>query len=272
MRIAITGSAGFIGAEMVNYLSSRHDILALQRKAGGGKANVQIRQFDLTNDSTFNAVSDCDVLVHCAFIKSDKKNKLAFKQNVEATVKLAQLCKEKGVHFIFLSTMSAHSEALSNYGKHKFEIENLLPRENVCVLKLGLVIGSTGGLFHSIKGIVSKAAAIPLVDGGTQPIQVIHISDLCKIVETVAQQRITGTYNVGTPQVYRLKDLYAQIALAENKTPKFISIPFWFMKLALGTLELLPIQLPVTTENLLGLKQLKAFDTAGDLKKLGIDL
>jgi NADH dehydrogenase len=272
MKIAITGSAGFIGAELVKYLSANHQVTALQRKAGSNTANVQVVPFDLTNESTFDAATNCDVLVHCAFIRSDKKNPQAFKQNISATLKLAELCQKKGVHFIFLSTMSAHSEALSDYGKHKYEIEQLLPKQNVSVLKLGLVIGSTGGLFYSIRGIVSKAAFIPMVDGGTQPIQVIHISDLCRLIETVAQKRLSGTYNIGTPKVYQLKELYSEIARVENKNPKYVSIPFWFMKLALGILELLPIPPPVTTENLLGLKQLKAFDTSEDLKKIGVEL
>jgi hypothetical protein len=42
--------------------------------------------------------------------------------------------------------------------------------------------------------------------------------------------------------------------------------------LALGTIETLRIPFNVSQENLLGLKQLKAFDTKNDLDKLGVSI
>lgn len=272
MRIAITGSSGFIGGELVKYFSISHLVIALQRKQGEEKKNVEFRNFDLTDEKTFSAVDGTDILVHCAFIRADKNNRNAFVQNVEGTLQLAQLCAEKKIHFVFLSTMSAHADALSYYGKHKFEIEQKLSKENVCVLKLGLVIGNTGGLFNNIRTIISKSSFIPMVDGGMQPIQIVHISDLCRVIEIISAEKISGTFSIGTPKVYQLKELYEQIAKAEKKSPKFISVPYSLMDFVLSIAEIFPIQLPVTTENLRGLKQLKAFSTETDLKKLVIEL
>jgi hypothetical protein len=44
------------------------------------------------------------------------------------------------------------------------------------------------------------------------------------------------------------------------------------VSVALGTIETLRIPFNVSQENLLGLKQLKAFDTKHDLEKLGVPI
>lgn len=273
MNIAITGASGFIGAELVQRLSANHNILALKRKlTGATTVNVEERLFDLTDETTFGNLQGADVLVHCAFIKAGKNNPNALQTNVATTLKLAAQCKEQGIHFVFLSTMSAHGEALSDYGKHKFDLEQKLDDSQCCILKLGLVMGDSGGLYNNIKQTIAKASVIPLVSGGLQPIQVVHITDLAKLIEKIAEQRITGTYSIGTAQVYTLKYMYQAIATAQGKTPRFVSLPFGFMRLALGVAEGMGLTLPVTTENLLGLKQLKAFNTQPDLDRLQITL
>lgn len=273
MKIAITGASGFIGNELVSRLAAKHSIIALRRRlSGSAMPNVEERKFDLEDEATFAAVKDADVLVHCAFIKAGKDKPNANKTNIETVEKLAGICRQNGVFFIFISTMSAHQNALSEYGKHKFEIENKLDANLVSVLKLGLVMGNTGGLFNTIKQTIAKASVVPLISGGKQPIQIIHIEDLTKIIEKVSVEKLSGVFSIGTPKVYTMKYMYEQIAHAQNKQIRFVSLPFVFMKLGLGIVEGIGLTLPVTTENLLGLKQLQAFDTAPSLNKIGVEL
>lgn len=273
MKIAIAGASGFIGAELVKYLSAHHSIIALKRTlTNAAGQNTEERRFDLTDENTFNAFDDAEVLVHCAFIKADKKNKHALQTNIDATLKLAAICKQKNIHFVFLSSMSAHGDALSDYGKHKFNLEQKLDNTTACILKLGLVMGSSGGLYNTIQQTIAKSSVIPLISGGQQPIQVIHISDLAKLIEKIVQQKITGTYCIGSAKVYTLKYMYEAIAASRGKKIKFASLPFGFMRFSLSIAEGVGLTLPVTTENLLGLKQLKAFDTQADLNALKITL
>jgi NADH dehydrogenase len=273
MKIAISGASGFIGGELVRFLSKQYPVVALRRNlSGSSNANVEEHKFDLNDETTFSTINDAAVFVHCAFIKYDRKNPEAFKVNIDSCLRLAELCKVQNKHFIFLSTMSAHTDAKSQYGKHKFEIEKLLSHYNCTILRLGLVMGNTGGLFHNIQQTILKAAFVPLIDGGIQPIQVIHVNDLCKLIQQIAEKKTAGSYNIGTPKVYTLKYLYEQAALAKGKQVRFVFAPYFLVKHILSVVETFGINAPVTTENLLGLKQLKAFDTKSDLDKLGISL
>ncbi len=133
-------------------------------------------------------------------------------------------------------------------------------------------MGNTGGLFNTIKQTIAKASVVPLISGGKQPIQIIHIEDLTKIIEKISAEKLSGVFSIGTPKVYTMKYMYEQIAQAQNKQIHFVSLPFGFMKLGLTVAESIGLTLPVTTENLLGLKQLQAFDTAPSLNKIGVEL
>ena len=100
----------------------------------------------------------------------------------------------------------------------------------------------------------------------------LMITDICRIIEKAILNNMTGIYTLGTEKVYTLKDLYAAIALRLNKKPVFISVPYELVDIALGTIEALRIPFNVSKENLLGLKQLKAFETKDDIKKLGVSI
>jgi NADH dehydrogenase len=272
MVIAVTGASGFIGGQLVSHLAQKHTVIALKRRLENtNQPNVEERLFDLTKPETFANATGADAVVHCAYIEFTPKNKEASTQNIEGTLALANLCKEKGIHFIFLSSMSAHADALSEYGKHKFTIERKLSDKGQTIIRPGLVIGNSG-LFHNIKNVIAKSSIIPLIGGGNQPIQVVTVNELCSVIEQVAINKTDGFYSVATPQVYTMKELYKAIAAGQNKRLRFINLPFGFMKFALTIAEGIGLNLPVKTENLNGLKQLRAFDTQADLNKLGITL
>jgi NADH dehydrogenase len=270
MKIAVTGATGFVGGELVSYLTAQgHDVIRLQR---GSIAAHNDRFFDMRSVDSIPDLTGIDALIHTAFVKYDKiKLPDSSEINIATTLALEKACHKAGTKFVFLSTMSAHAEAISRYGKHKYDIEQRLAVSKDLVFRLGLVIGNKG-LFDTIRTAISKGSFIPLVGNGAQPIQTIAITDICRIIEKAILNNMTGIYTLGTEKVYTLKDLYAAIALRLNKKPVFISVPYELVDIALGTIEALRIPFNVSKENLLGLKQLKAFETKDDIKKLGVSI
>lgn len=273
MKIGITGSSGFIGSELTkHFLASGHEVLLMQRTQPGDiPEHASFFLFDLEN-CELPQPEMVDVIIHCAFVPYSPKQRNAYGVNVDATIKLQAFCRQHGKQFVFLSTMSAHSEAVSVYGKHKFELEHLLGGEKESVLKLGLVIGSSGGLFKRISEVVNSSKFIPMVGGGTQPIQTVYIQDLCKVVSKVLESRLNGNFTIGTPRVYIMKEFYQAVAKTNANNPVFVLVPYSLMYAGLFIAEKLGLNLPVGTENLLGLKQLKSFDTSEDLNKIGVSL
>ena len=270
--IAITGANGFIGKALVKYFSEKNwHVHALQRKPiSNPTKNVTFHSFSLPNHFVKKSLEGVDVLIHCAVQHYTPTNKHADANNEAGAEKLIKLCSETGTKIIFLSTLSAHEQAKSHYGKNKLKLESLFDPKKDLVLKLGLVVGDTGGLFHTIYESIKKTNVIPLVDGGNQPMQTIAIDDLCQIIESGINNNIIGNYKIAEHKAFPMKELYSVIAHQLGKEPKFIPVPSFILMTACKIAEIIGIKLPVSSESVLGLKQLRNFDTSNDLKKFGI--
>ncbi len=272
MRIGITGSNGFIGSELVKHFVSQGNAVVLyqRRKPETLQPNTSFVHFDLNDASNVPDVSKLDVLIHTAFVLYEKGNDSS-KKNVEQTLALSEACIKHNVQFIFFSTLSAHETALSEYGKHKYELEKKLNTSKVLILKLGLVIGAEG-LYSRIKNIVAKSRIIPMIGGGNQPEQIVLVSDVVKTIALCIEKKTTGIYCLASDRTYTLKEIFSSAAKQSGRTPLFIPVPYFVADVAIGLVELLHLQFPVSKENLLGLKRMIPFETKEDLKKLGVEL
>lgn len=273
--IVITGANGFVGTELVNHFSGMGwHVRALVRKPQTipKKANVTYLAYDLGSKPDDAIFKDADYLVHTAYVKEDRNHPDAVNVNIEGTTKLlAASRKHKLQKNIFMSSMSAHEEAVSGYGKQKFAIEKLFNTPDDAVIRSGLVIGN-GGLIKQIVTFMRSKHVAPLIDGGDQPLQVIGVYDLARVIEAILVDNHNGMFTIGTPEVYSYREFYLTVSRKLGIKVLIIPVPFWVPLLAIRTVNLLHLPLGVTEDNLWGLKKLKYFETLNDLAVLGVHL
>ena len=154
---------------------------------------------------------------------------------------------------VFLSSISARHDALSVYGRDKFELESLLRGPRELVVRPGLVLGD-GGLFHRIRSIVARRPVVPLVGGGQQLIQTVHIDDLIAAISAAIREGRSGTLTVAEPTPVRFRELLAECAQQMHRRVLFIPVPAPVVALVLVSAERLRIRLPVSRDNLVGLQ------------------
>ena len=177
--IAITGANGFIGSYLVGMLREKgYRVIAFSREPQvEADPGVAHRRFDLAAQDEPINLAGCDVLVHCAYAKV-KNAAEADAVNLAGTRRLYEAAKKAGMkRFLFLSSLSAHEGAISQYGRIKLAIEKMLDVEKDLILRPGLTLGH-GGVFGNILRAVQRSWVIPLVDGGRQRMQGIDIEDL----------------------------------------------------------------------------------------------
>ena len=101
MKIFITGSSGFIGSELVTYLSGKHEIVEFSHNNGCDILNYEQLK---------SAMKGCDIVVHLAAHKKpyeDKEFKDYFETNCVGTFNVAQACLENNIKkLIFTSSMT----------------------------------------------------------------------------------------------------------------------------------------------------------------------
>lgn len=250
--VLVTGGGGFIGSSLLRGFDARG-----WRAIGCGPRRPPANRFEWrAYDLGWRQLPDelfagAGVLVHAAYAKRD------YERNVAGTLLLCDRAARCGMRVVFLSSLAAHSKALSSYGKQKYELERRLDARGALVVRPGLVIGD-GGLFGAMCAYLRGHRAIPLIDGGTQPLQTVYIDDLVDALCAAAERNDCGTFTVAERDPVSYRDFYAALAQRMHARARFVAIPFWAADLAVRAAGAMRVALPIDRDNLLGLRAMRA--------------
>jgi nucleoside-diphosphate-sugar epimerase len=265
VRIAITGANGFIGSRLSQSLSAQGATVMKWVRNPRAPDERRFSLPDVIDESLFQ--EKLDVLIHAAYVTRFRTLNEAHAANIDGSLKLFQLAEQYGVKIIFLSSFSAHPQAESFYGQSKLFLEQQLDLQKHLVIRSGLVLGN-GGLFERMQKMARTFRCIPIFWGGQQPIQIIHVDDLVQAIGQLLFTEKTGSYTLATTQIYQLLDLYTEIFRQLQQKPRFIYFPGTLSLKILQLCEKLGMTLPISSENLLGLKHLRSFPV--DCDKIGL--
>jgi len=276
--IAITGATGFIGRNLCDHLSDLGaEVRALVRDPSArpwSSAGIRTYACDLPGTIDPEGLAGAGAVIHCAYVTRHTDLEQARRVNDEGTRRLLALSRQAGAaRFVFISSQSAHEEAESYYGRSKLALERLLDAGRDLIIRPGLVLGpGEAGLFERMCRTVRSSRVIPLFGGGKQPLQTVHIDDLCEAIATALGKRLTGVLTVAESDPIPMARFLKLVAAGVGSKPMFVPVPLLPALAALRTLEALGIPFPVSSENLLGLKCMRAVDTRPDLDALGVSL
>lgn len=273
-KVAITGSTGFLGSELVrHFLDQDYEVIGLTRNPRTTKIKgLTYKSYDIGKKLRDDTLKGVDLVIHTAYVKYDNKNPDALDVNIRGAEELLRVSRgQKVKRNIFISTMSAHEQAESVYGKQKLSIERLFSTNKDAVIRSGLIIGN-GGIVREMASFMTTKRAVPLIGGGRQPLQTIGVYDLARVIEAIYIQKQSGSFTIATPNVYTYKQFYELLGKRLGVKFLFIPIPlsllYWIVKIASAT------RLPVgiSTDNVLGLKKLTVMNTEDDLARLKIKI
>ena len=261
--ISITGSNGFIGSNLKKYfLSLGYHINCLVRKIPEYlEQDVTYVLYHLEKPIYEAIFPEADIVFHCAFMAYSKTSKRANEINISGAQNLIRICRDKNMKIVFFSSLSAHNESGSNYGRNKLFLEGLFDPTRDLVLKLGLVMGD-GGIFASMEQIIRKSKILPLIDNGRQPVHIVAVEDLMTICKISFENNIVGKFNIGKVLPITLKAVYLLIGKKNNVKNYFLPVSSILILTLLKITEQIGLVLPIGTENILGLKHSKVWDTS----------
>lgn len=263
MKIAITGSSGFIGSALKNAcLAWGIQPIGLCRKPIANEIF-----FDLNDLQTFERIPcEIDAIVHTAYTTQGKDFNHAYKANVDGSLALFDFCHKARIPILFLSSCSAHENARSFYGRSKYQLENnLLPTDTI--IRPGFVVGN-GGIYQRLEQSIKTLKFAPLFWGGQQPLQYIHLDELINGILEALTRKCLGAYTLAYPTPIPIQEFYRRIFFKLGLNPRFWKLSGDLTLIALKVGEFFKLPLPLTSENLLGLKYMKVFES--DCEKLGI--
>ncbi len=274
--IAITGATGLIGRALCGYLGGRgFQVRALVRRHDpelAAFANTTLVDCDLPGRIDASSLSGCHAVIHAAYVTRFRSLAEAKRVNETGTRAVLEASRRAGVpRFVFISTTSAHASARSYYGQSKHRLEGAMDPDRDLIVRPGLVLSASGGLFgRMIKGIgpTARRWTVPLFGGGRQPLQTIHIDDLCEGFRLALQGEVVGALTLASPEQTTFRDFFSAVAERLGRPVRFVRVPIRPALAALRVAEWARIPLPVSSENLRGLVGLRHWDTGVDLGRI----
>jgi nucleoside-diphosphate-sugar epimerase len=262
--IAITGASGFLGGTLVEHFASiGWHVIGLVRnpQAQPVRKGVTYRQYDVLQPLQNGSLKGVDCLVHAAYIKTTP-TQMTTDPNIIGAEQLLKAVSASNVRkTVFISSMSSHEGAISAYGKQKFAIEGLVSSNGGVSLRPGLILGK-GGIVASMSQFIKRFHVVPLVAGGTQPIQVVRVITLDE----------HGVLTIASPSIYTYKSFYSALARRLRIRVFFIPVPYSILLMATTLLRLVPGKLGVDVDSVRGLKKLISVNVEPDLQKLNLSI
>jgi NADH dehydrogenase len=272
--VVVTGAGGFLGGHLCRTLATRGwQVRALARHPDGvSLPGVRVGRADLPDVIDQSILEGADVVVHAAWATRETDPVRADRQNVEGTARLLAAARGAGVgRMVFVSSVAAAPDAPNHYGRTKHAAEALLDPSRDLVVRPGTILArGGGGIFGLMRDLMQKLHVVPLFGGGRQPLQTVHVDDLCEAIAQAIERDVTGAVNVAEPSPRSFREVLEMTAARMGVRCLFVPLPFAPVLGAVRTAERLGLPSPLRSESLLGMKGLRAVAVEGDLARLGV--
>jgi len=271
--VVVTGAAGFLGGHLCRTLVARGwTVRALVRRpdAVAVPPAVRVGRLDLPDVIDESLLAGAQAVVHSAWAIRETDPARAAQQNVEGTKRLLEASRRAGVKtFVFVSSVAAAPDAPNQYARTKDAAEKLLDPARDLVVRPGTILArGGGGIFGLMRDLMQKLHVVPLFGGGRQPLQTVHVDDVCEAIARGIERGVTGAVNVAEPAPLSFREVLRMTAARAGVRCVFVPLPFGPMLAAVRTMERLGLPSPLKSESLLGMQGLRAVPVEDDLRRL----
>lgn len=225
MKILLTGAGGFIGKHIAEALTSAgHEVIAATRDRGIDFNGMRMASNWLAH------LQGIDAVINSVGIIAETRGQTFAALHYHAPVALFHACTQAGVkRVIQISALGADEHAFTPYQLSKKAADDVLrslPLEWF-VLRPSLVYGP-GGKSTALFQRLAALPVIPLVGGGTQQIQPVHVDDLvAAVMACLNSSHAQRTINVVGPQAMTLVEWLQRLRTHSGKSlAKTFSAPY----------------------------------------------
>lgn len=238
-RILLTGTTGFVGSNLVNYLRD-YDIVSINRSQPYAYENIRTVFGDLTDyDTVSRVISDYEIemvshLAACAIVKKANTDpRYVLQNNINSTINILEACRKHDIgYFHQFSTDKIYGDNI--IPTNETHTPNASGPYEMSKLVSELILDSFSKTY-GIKGVVTRSAniygpsdenkriipnTIKNCTRGNKPIiykdnhtlrEYIYIDDISSAVKHILDNKLEGTYNIGTGDVFDQESVVLEI-------------------------------------------------------------
>ena len=192
MNILLTGSEGFIGQHLFNFLKINHKVICLDKQTGNDL---------LTCDLKYNV----DLVIHLAGLSGvrdslDRPTEY-WEQNVIAGQRLFDYFKDTRI--LYASSSTAHEPWKNPYAMSKYSLEQIAP-ENSVGMRVTTVYGPNARDTMLIPRILRND--VPYINTNHSR-DFIHVDDLVRAIDSLIKSNLKGITDIGSGRTNNLIEL-----------------------------------------------------------------
>jgi nucleoside-diphosphate-sugar epimerase len=260
----ITGGAGFLGINLCRYLLARDyrvrsmDIAPFDYPE---RTVVDVQRADIRDPvAVERAMSNADIVVHCAAALPRSSKRDIFSTDVDGTRILLESASRHGIRrFIFISSTSVYGipkhhpiyetdpvQGVGPYGTAKIMAEQLCLKHRaaglcVPILRPKTFVGPERlGAFELLYDWAYCGRGFPVLGSGGNLYQLLDVEDLCEVIylcATLDASVVNDTYNVGAKEFGTMRDNVQAVLDRAGHGKRVVCVPAAPAILALKVLE-----------------------------------
>ena len=269
MKVLITGGSGTLGKEIANLaFKKKYEVNILTRNKNLKSHNPQLKYYywnPKKEDIDLDCFNNVDCVINLAgfsvFNLWTKANKTKiFDSRVGSTNFFLDIILKKNIKirsFVNASAIAAYrdssdftsseNDSINNPNSFinqvvvKWEdevkkFESKLPDVSFSIMRIGLVLSKSGGLYKICK-MLSKFFILSPIGSGNQWQSWIHEKDAAKIILLSCENSWKGTYNLVAPNPVKQNELINKIAIFNKSRVVFPNIPSFIIKSVFGKMS-----------------------------------
>ena len=269
MKVLITGGSGTLGKEIANLaFKKKYEVNILTRNKNLKSHNPQLKYYywnPKKEDIDLDCFNDVDCVINLAgfsiFNLWTKANKTKiFDSRVGSTNFILDVILKRNIKirsFVNASAIAAYrdssdftsseNDSINNPNSFinqvvvKWEdevkkFERKLPDISFSIMRIGLVLSKSGGLYKICK-MLSKFFILSPIGSGNQWQSWIHEKDAAKIILLSCENSWKGTYNLVAPNPVKQNELINKIAIFNKSRVVFPNIPSFIIKSVFGKMS-----------------------------------
>ena len=284
--IAVTGGTGFVGRAIVRkLLEAGQEVRLLVRPTSRrdvfvGKT-VQHAEGDVTNTASLEGLArGATVVIHLVGIIEERSGATFETIHVEGTRNVVAAAQKAGVKkLVHMSALGARADAPSRYHRTKWAAEEIVRASGIShvIFRPSIICGKDDEFVNKLARMIRFPGAItrlmPVIGSGQSRLQPVSVEDVafCFVRAATDETLANETYDLGGPEVLTIDEMIDRILRVMSRYRLKLHVPVGLVSPLVRLMELAHLPSPITSDQLLMLREDNLCDIAPLKKDFGLE-
>lgn len=264
MKVFLTGLSGYLGRSIAGYLLAHGYRIAGSSRRPLAMPGIEVVQAALGDRIDAEILKGSDVIIHAAHDFAPG----SMAKNIEGTLAFRDAAVKAGVRQqIFLTSCSARPDAVSEYGRTKYSLEQCFSDSASVTMRFWVWSSETEDCSRG-RAALLRTPIVPLIGAGDSPVALIAISHVLASTQVIVRDARAGSRNLFYDSRPTVKEFMKEVKTHAGQRPVLFRVPAGLAAAAAQAAKSIGLQIPVDPDQIRALQLNQAWLWRSDLSSL----